>query len=74
MKKSNLFFIIFNIATIIFIISFFTFLFIKNFNQIKNIFNQPISANNNEEEINSLLKDLDKNLEIYFNFKNSANK
>ncbi|GIW66338.1 MAG: hypothetical protein KatS3mg095_0236 [Candidatus Parcubacteria bacterium] len=74
MKKTKLIFIIFNSLIIIFIISFFTFIFVKNFSQIKNIFEQPITQDDKENNDLIIIEELERNLENYLNLKNSANK
>lgn len=71
MKKVKIFIIFSNLIIILIIVSFFTFIFIKNFSQIKNIFARPTIPSNNEA--NRLIQEFNKNIQVYFELKNSTN-
>ncbi|MCS7184252.1 MAG: hypothetical protein NZ866_02840 [Patescibacteria group bacterium] len=73
MNKNKLYLIIFNTVIIVFIIIFFTFIFIKNFKHFGSLFSQPTLSHNQNEEINQLIKELEKKINIYLKLKDSAN-
>lgn len=70
MRKIN---VLFNLLLSLFIVGFFSFIFVKNFSQFKDLFLKPEINYLNQNESTQLIKDLEKNLENYFNLINSAN-
>jgi hypothetical protein len=69
MKKITL---VVNLVIIIFIIAFFTVIFVKNFSNLKNLFVRPSLPENNTEELKTIINDLESSLKNYFELSNSA--